>query len=246
MSRAHRAKGLAGPRRALGLLIALEGLDGAGTTTQSERLRDWLGSLGRKVHLTGEPSRGPIGSLLRLFLERRIALDEGSEEARSLGGATLALLFAADRLDHLAHEIVPRLEAGWDVVTDRYVLSSFAYQTAACPIEFVRALNARARAPDLTILLDVPPDVCRRRLEAARWRRELFEERAALEGVARRYAALARGPDGAAIHTVVVDGTAAPDEVHERIRSVVGRLLDPSGARPLAGESRGRKGAIRG
>jgi dTMP kinase len=212
-----------------GLLIALEGLDGSGTTTQAEKLRDWLAGQDRKVHLTGEPSRGPVGSLLRLFVEKRLAMPAGGEEGRALGGATLALLFAADRLDHLAAEILPRIEAGWVVVSDRYVLSSLAYQSGDCDLEFVASLNVLARTPDMTVFLDVPPAVCRRRIDAGRWRRELFEERDVQERVADRYRTLASGRHGAAMNTMIVDGNRTPAAVHADIKRIVGRLLGPSG-----------------
>ncbi len=223
-----------------GVLIALEGLDGAGTTTQSEKLRDWLLGLGHRVHLTGEPSRGPVGSLLRLFLEKRVLLPDRSAEEKRLGGATLALLFAADRLDHLSAEILPRLAAGWIVVTDRYVLSSLAYQSGTCDLDFVATLNAAARPPDLTVFLDVPPDVCRRRLVAGRHQLELFEKRDVQESVGARYRALAAGPHGAAAATVVVDGDRPVAQVHAAVKKVVGRLLDSPSARTAEGGERRR------
>lgn len=208
-----------------GLLIALEGLDGAGTTTQAGKLRDWLARGGEKVHLTEEPSKGPIGSLLRLFLQRRLALPGGGAEGERLGAATLALLFAADRLDHLAEEILPRISAGWIVVTDRYLLSSFAYQSVDCDIDYVVSLNTLARKPDLTLLLDVPDDVCRRRIQAARSHLELFEEPMQQKRVGENYRALARGPLGAAANTVVVNGDRDPESVHQEITGIVGGLL---------------------
>src|SRR5574341_1198614 len=92
------------------LLIALEGIDGAGTTTQAALLCDWLRGMGTRVHRTQEPSAGPIGQLLRLLLRGPLRVDP----------AAVALLFAADRLDHLAREIEPQLASGAHVVTDRY------------------------------------------------------------------------------------------------------------------------------
>src|SRR5690349_6199392 len=98
-----------------GLLIAVEGADGAGTTTQCRRLVDWLRASGREAHLTREPSTGPVGALIRQVLAGTHA---------SFDPTALALLFAADRLDHIAREIAPARDRGAVVVTDRYVLSS--------------------------------------------------------------------------------------------------------------------------
>ena len=91
-----------------GLLIALEGVDGSGTTSQRERVAQALRAEGRQVHTTAEPSTGPIGKLLREIL---------SGEMRT-SPETVALLFAADRLDHLDREILPALETGHIVLTD--------------------------------------------------------------------------------------------------------------------------------
>jgi dTMP kinase len=214
-----------------GLLIALEGLDGAGTTTQASKLRDWLVRRGERVHVTAEPSQGPIGALLRLVLERRMAPPGGSAEGGArLGAPTMALLFAADRLDHLAQEILPRVAEGWIVVTDRYVLSSLAYQGVGCDLDFVASVNALARKPDLTILIDVPAAVCRRRIEAARAHLELFEGLEQQEKVGENYRALAKGPHGTAANTVVVNGDRDPEEVHVEITGIVAGLREHGGA----------------
>src|SRR5262245_15868735 len=127
-----------------GKLIVLEGIDGAGTTTQARRLGEFMASRGVPVHVTNEPSAGPVGREIRNILRGAHApFDQGA----------MALLFAADRLDHLSREIVPHLEAGTHVVCDRYLLSSIVYQSRFVPPEFVWAANARARPADLTILL---------------------------------------------------------------------------------------------
>jgi dTMP kinase len=150
----------------------LEGLDGAGTTTQAARLQAWLSSRGRRVHLTAEPSRGPVGASIRHVLSGRLRGAGGGD----FDPGALALLFAADRLDHWESEIRPRLEDGVDVVSDRYVLSSLAYQAVATgDAAWVAAINGRAPAPDLTVFLRVRPAVALRRRYAATAEREIFE-----------------------------------------------------------------------
>ena len=123
----------------LALLIVLEGLDGAGTTTQARMLVDHLRSSGQRAHLTGEPSAGPIGRLIREMLAGQHALPEGS-----ISQSTFGLLFAADRLDHIQREVHPQLASGATVVSDRWYHSSLAYQGTGADLDWITALNARA------------------------------------------------------------------------------------------------------
>ncbi|MGZ6028562.1 MAG: dTMP kinase [Myxococcaceae bacterium] len=129
-----------------GRVIVLEGIDGSGTTTQTARLVASLRAAGHVVLGTREPSEGPMGLLLRQALTRRLV---------GISDRVLALLFAADRLDHLASLVEPALAEGKVVVSDRYVLSSLAYQGMRLPLAWVEALNAAARPADLTLYLDV-------------------------------------------------------------------------------------------
>src|ERR1700761_1561558 len=93
--------------------VVIEGIDGAGTTTQSQRLVRALTAHGQSALATHEPSRGPIGLHLREILAERVPLHGDA-------AAQLALLFAADRLDHLGREVRPALVAGTWVICDRY------------------------------------------------------------------------------------------------------------------------------
>jgi dTMP kinase len=176
-------------RRRRGRFLVLEGLDGAGTTTQAKRLVAWMREQGRKVHLTAEPSGGPVGAMVRQVLTRRIAGVPGARATAGFDAAALALLFAADRLDHVAVEIAPRLAAGVDVVSDRFTLSSLAYQSLTCgDAPWVEAINGRALAPDATLFLEVSPATAvRRRLAASPVNREIFEVPAFQRKVARSY-----------------------------------------------------------
>lgn len=170
-------------RRRPGRLLVLEGLDGAGTTTQSRLLADALRRRGRRVHLTAEPSGGPVGALVRQVLTRRISAPAGAFDADAL-----ALLFAADRLDHHATEIAPRLARGEDVVSDRYTLSSLAYQSLTTgDAGWVELLNQRAPAPTATLFLRVRPAVAWRRRFGESGGGELYEVPAFQRRVARSY-----------------------------------------------------------
>ena len=173
--------------RRRGKFIVFEGIDGAGTSTQSQMTADWLMNRGELVHVTCEPTRGPIGSLLRQILSGRVVAKGNKGGSEPVDPATIALLFAADRIDHLQSEIEPHLSAGRHVICDRYVLSSYAYQAVDVDLKFVRAINAKAKAPDLTFFLDVAADVAMARIEAARHERDRFENLTFQRKVVDRY-----------------------------------------------------------
>jgi len=195
-----------------GPLIAIEGIDGAGTTTQARRLARWLEAGGRPAHLTREPSDGPIGRLLRAIL--------GGAHA-PVDPAAVALLFAADRLDHVAREIEPARAAGRAVLSDRYVLSSLAYQAIAVPRDFVAAANARAPAPDLTLLVEVPADVAAARRAARGGPDELFDALDVQRRVAEAYRREADAARAAGERVVIVDGRPGPDDVFAALCAAV-------------------------
>jgi dTMP kinase len=138
-----------------GAFIVIEGLDGSGKTTQARLLVQKLRSSHNAVYTT-EPSRGKIGSFIReccLFEEKR--LDSAAE----------ALLFAADRIEHVRNEVVPALNKGFLVISDRYVYSSLAYQgSAGLSLEWIEAINRHALKPDLAIFIDVTPETVMQRL----------------------------------------------------------------------------------
>jgi dTMP kinase len=162
-----------------GYLIAVEGIDGAGKTVNSKWLVRRLKAAGYNVVYTMEPTYGVIGVALR--------------ELQGSGASSPeidALLFAADRLDHVRHFIEPRLREGYVVVTDRYLYSSIAYQGAMTgDRKWVELVNRYCVPPDLAIYLDVDPSTGlgrkRKRKWLWRWRSDLraFEDPALLEKV---------------------------------------------------------------
>jgi dTMP kinase len=188
-----------------GKFIVLEGIDGSGTTTQLERAVAFVSSLGRRAVATREPSTGPIGRLLREALLGRLSMADGS----CVDGRTMALLFAADRIDHLQREIEPQLAAGTTVISDRYLLSSLAYQAEEADRAWVATLGRGILIPDLTVLLDVPIAVAARRREAAGRPFERYDADSYLAKVAANYRELARAQPG----LVVLDGAATKEEV---------------------------------
>lgn len=199
------------------LFIVLEGIDGSGTTTQLAPLARHLEGRGRRVHLTREPSTGPVGRLLREILLGQHRLPGGAPA----DGPATALLFAADRRDHLAREIEPALARGEDVVSDRYLLSSLAYQAEEADRAWVAGLAKDLRVPDLTILLDVSPGLAAERRRAA----GRVEERYDRDEVQARVAARYRELVAATPNAVTVDGSAGIEEVMAAIAAIVDNLL---------------------
>ncbi len=140
-----------------GTLIVFEGIDGSGKSTQLLHLKDHLEATGKKVFVTREPSDGPIGSMVRKALLTDTSFDE----------ATLTLLFAADRLDHIK-TIEAHLAQGEIVLCDRYLLSSLAYNSQHLTLEWVLNLNKEADArlhPTVTLLYDLPEQEAMARIE---------------------------------------------------------------------------------
>jgi dTMP kinase len=197
----------------LPVFIVLEGIDGSGTTTQLGRLVAHLEARGRRAHATREPSTGPVGRLLRELLLGQHALPGGE----ATDGHAMALLFAADRRDHLRREIEPTLEAGVDVVSDRYVMSSLAYQAEEADRAWVASLARAVRPADLTLLLDVPVDVAAARRRAAGRAVERYDDDTVQGRVAENYRLLAAADD----LTTVVDGRGSVDEVAAAIAQAV-------------------------
>ena len=164
-----------------GLLVVLEGIDGAGTTTQMKRLAQVLVADGIPVHTTREPSDGPVGKLLREILAGAHA---------PVDQTTLSLLFAADRADHVQREVTPALAAGKVVISDRWYHSSLAYQGTGEERLWIAELNRRARRPDITLFIEVSPEVAADRRAAANRSQEIFDALATQRRVAAGYRAV--------------------------------------------------------
>ena len=201
-----------------GALIVIEGIDGAGTTTQTEMLLQWLQRVGIPSLATREPSDGPIGVVARQHLGRKV--DLASPEAE-------ALAFAADRMDHVASEVAPALSEGITVVADRYYLSSLAYQALSCDLAWVREINRFALRPDLTVFLAVAVDVGRERFSGRAALERFEDDRDELVRVTERYEAAmaALRADGEAI--TVIDGARSPAEVHAEVVRLAAAVLAP-------------------
>jgi dTMP kinase len=139
-----------------GVFVCIEGLDGSGKSTHAHRLVRNLNKLGFDAIYTTEPSIGELGQFIR-----------GSvlEGKKRVPRVVEAVLFAADRVEHLEKEVKPALEEGKIVVSDRCVYSSLAYQGAAgLDLEWITEINCSVLPPDLAIYIDVPPEVVVKRI----------------------------------------------------------------------------------
>ncbi|MEU3144131.1 dTMP kinase [Streptomyces sp. NPDC006999] len=217
-----------------GFFIALEGGDGAGKSTQAETLAEWIRDKGHEVVLTREPGATPVGKRLRSIL-----LDVSSA---GLSHRAEALLYAADRAEHIDTVVRPALERGAVVISDRYIDSSVAYQGAGrdlSPTEIAR-INRWATdglVPHLTVLLDVAPETARERFTEAPDRLE--SEPAEFHARVRAgFLTLAAADPG---RYLVVDAGQEPDAVGTVIRHRLDQVLPLSEAEIEAIEEARRK-----
>jgi len=196
-----------------GKFIVLEGIDGAGTTSQLDRVVSFLRGLGRRAETTCEPSLGPVGKLIREILLGNHLVPGGQKVC----GEAMALLFAADRFDHLNREVLPKLQTGIDVVSDRYLLSSLAYQSEESDVAWVETLGKGILTPDLTIVFDLPVSIAFERRRAAGRPTERYDADATQEKVRLNYLHLAnRQP-----RIEVVDASLSKDDVTKNICNVI-------------------------
>jgi dTMP kinase len=200
-----------------GLFIAFEGGDGAGKSTQARLLREWLEGRGRTVVVTREPGGTPAGQRIREVVLHGSHLAPRAE----------ALLFAADRAHHVETVVLPALQRGDVVITDRYLDSSVAYQGAGrdLPADEVLQLSRWATQglrPALTVLLDVSPEVGRQRRGDVHDRLE-SEPDAFHARVRRHYLELAAADPA---RYLVVDAGLPAEEIHRRVRERLSRLAE--------------------
>jgi dTMP kinase len=195
----------------------LEGLDGAGTTTQGQLLDQHLRGQGVSCSLTREPTGHPVGRLIRDALSGKLVSPDSLGQI-TLSEAALCLLFAADRVEHSVE--IEALRAGkTHVISDRYILSSIAYQSLDPSItpERVIEVNRGIAVPDLTFLLDVPVDECLRRVGQRTDTRTIYEKRDTLEGIAGNYESTLALYEQHFGRVVRIDGTKPVDAVHSEI-----------------------------
>lgn len=200
-----------------GRFIVFEGIDGAGKTTQIERLAAKLRAEGRRVAITAEPTASVSGGLLRDAL--------GGIQKRT--ACEMAALFVLDRIFHNVNPngIEAMLADGYDVICDRYYYSSMAYQGSQTDAEWVRDMNLNCpeiRRPDLCVFLDLSPEESLRRIARDRTSTEIYEKKEILEAVRERFFSVFREPDD---RVEIIDTTGLSiDEVAEKVAAAVEAL----------------------
>jgi len=195
--------------------LVFEGGDGSGTTTQLNLLSERLKGKKPAFFPTFEPTGGQIGKLIRAALKKEIALKPD----------TLAMLFAADRNEHLygPDGIVEHASRGELVASDRYVLSSLVYQGIECGDDLPKSLNALFPAPQTLIFLDVDPEIALQRMKN-RAEREIYEYREFQVLVREKYKSLLGSYSNAGVRVEIVDASQTVQEVAERVWSIASQM----------------------
>lgn len=195
-----------------GKFIVIDGLDGAGITTQVDLLQDFLKLNGLKVFTTKEPTDNVIGGLIRGSLTG----------VYKLADVSLQFLFSADRDHHLQRIIEPMLSEGVTVISDRYLWSTVAFGSINLDRKWLLEMQKYFRKPDLTIFLKVSVKECLRRIIKDRYDIELFEEEEKMKRVWETYLWLAKKFPR---EIKIVDGEGTEKEVLERVAECMGALI---------------------
>lgn len=189
-----------------GMFIAFEGIDGSGKTTQSKILAERLSSKRCKVIHTFEPTNSEIGKIIRENLKGSVS---------GMSHETMALLFAADRIEH-SERIKNQLNAENIVISDRYLMSSIAYQGAFTSAKWVREINKpsiQMLEPDLYIYIDLPPEIAMERIWENREKTEFFEREEYLKKIYEIY----ENQLNETCNYIRVDGTKSQEEIQQII-----------------------------
>jgi len=193
--------------------VVFEGGDGSGTTTQLSILSNRLKSLEKPIIFpTFEPTDGKIGKLIRSALKKEIFLNPD----------TLAMLFSADRNEHLNGNdgILARINLGELAVSDRYVLSSLVYQGIECGDELPSLLNSRFPAPEITIFFDIAPEIAIERMKN-RDSLEIYEYGEFQEKVRQKYKSAVDDYRKNGARVEIIDSSKTIEEVADQVWSIL-------------------------
>jgi len=207
------------------MFMVFEGIDGSGLTTQSKILKEYLEEKGKKVFLTKEPTDSHIGRLIRKTLKG--SPTGGCSDSYidlSMDQEALALLFAVDRSMHM--DIIKRELEDSFVICDRYYFSNFAYQMLSIDLNYLIRINSRFLKPDLTIFLDVPSEVCKKRIDENREHIEIFENQETLERIRKNYLKIIKLFKKKGYNIVEIDGNRSIEETHADIVKCVEKFLE--------------------
>lgn len=210
-----------------GKLVVFEGVDGAGTTTQTELLRKKFVEKGLPAAVAAQPSTGPVGVMIRQILSGRLVTIGN----RVPGWTTMSLLFAADRQDQQENEIEPNRRDGVNVVSDRYVQSSAIYQSigtqSSNSVDWILELNKHIAKPDVVFFLKIDPDEAARRRASRDTKEDIFDDAEFQKKLVDGYNRLEEiFPE---TNIVTIDACLSPEEISQRAWDVVEEIRN-SGA----------------
>ena len=201
-----------------GLFIVFEGIDGSGKTTQVKMLSEWLEAMGRKTYITAEPTPFPTGKALREALGGKVKKSE----------CEMAVMFVQDRIAHnITAEvgIEALLDAGVDVICDRYYYSSLAYQGSLCDFDWVKGMTVGCpaiRRPDLCIFLDLSPKQALSRIGKRGEAKEIYEKEETLTLFRDTFLRVFASLDD---NVAIIDASGSADEVAARVLAAVEGVL---------------------
>jgi dTMP kinase len=196
-----------------GKFIVIEGLDGSGKSAQVDLVIDYLKSVGKNVLVTKEPTtESDSGRKIKQALRKEIVVEP----------LELQKLYVQDRKEHLDNKIIPALRRGDFVVSSRYAFSTFAYgHSDGLDVDLLIKMNENFLLPDLTIIVDVLPENCVKRIESRGEEKELFEQLEKLKKVNEIYQKLPQMFE----NVFAVDGEKSIPEVFEEIKKIINKIL---------------------
>lgn len=200
--------------------IVFEGADGSGKSTLSGMLHQYLNSIDQKTYKTFEPTNGPIGSVLRNILTKRIKADE----------KTIGAMFLADRIDHISNEtngMLSYLDNGYHVISDRYYYSSYAYHVPHLSLDWVIDTNsvcAEMLRPDIVFYIDISVETSMERISKNRQSVDLFESKERITKVINNYKN-AIEQEGHKDNVVIINGERSIEEVYADIQAKTMELI---------------------
>ncbi len=186
--------------------IVFEGIDGAGSTTQTDFLFKYLKSKNHQIVKTCEPTDGPIGKLIRRALAHEL----------KFSWETLQLMYSADRADHLDKLVLPSVDSGKIVISDRYFFSTLAYGELNLDGKWLRMVSKNFPIPSATFLIDTPVTIAMKRIESSRSTKDLFEKQNFLEKVRKNYLKQAKE-----YSFYVLDGIKSKDEIAKEVLEIL-------------------------
>ena len=192
--------------------LVVEGLDGSGKSTQSELIAEELRAQKKDIVTTSEPTGySSVAQKIADVLQKKIKMES----------LELQKLFAKDRKEHTEHTIIPSLEGGKIIISDRYAFSSFAYGSLQCDVEELIEMNKHYPMPDLAFFIDVDLDECLKRIGKRGKPQELFEEKQKMQKIRDTYAGLTSRFS----RFKIIDGNGAIQETHAKCMNEVNRLI---------------------